>query len=142
MVLHKQFDQQNCAKLNNIHVYKTRSYPQNFYVIASMLGVIKISINLLTQKLRCHIVSGVNFINIKRTNFSYAHWFRQLFSSYMYVAETTFVRKICMFNIDEIDGWRHKMCHLLAPKNVPKSTGTLKKETSSTFYAVCFKLHA
>jgi len=32
--------------------------------------------------------------------------FRQLFSSYMYVvkaAETTYVRKICTFNIDEID---------------------------------------
>jgi len=38
---------------------------------------------------------GVNFINVKRANFSYKCWFQQLFSSYMYVAKTTFVRKIC-----------------------------------------------
>ncbi len=35
--------------------------------------------------------------------FLYERWFRQLFSSYMYVAETTFVRKICTFNVDESD---------------------------------------
>jgi len=53
------------------------------------------------------IALGVNFINIKCTNFSYARWFRQLFSSYIYIAETTFVRKIRTFNVDEIDGRFH-----------------------------------
>jgi hypothetical protein len=45
--------------------------------------------------------TGVNFINVQTS-------FWQLFSSYMYVvkaAKTMFVRKICMFNIDEIDTW-------------------------------------
>jgi len=49
--------------------------------------------------------SAVNFINVNRTIFLYEHWFQQLFSSYMYVAKTTFVRKILTFNIDEIDTW-------------------------------------
>jgi len=44
----------------------------------------------------------VNFINVKRANFSYERWFWQLFSTYMYVAETTFVRNIRTFNVDEI----------------------------------------
>jgi len=50
--------------------------------------------------------SGVNFINVKRTNFSY----KRCFSSFYYVhvtrkktAKMTFVRKIRAFNIDEID---------------------------------------
>jgi len=37
--------------------------------------------------------------------------FRQLFSSYVYVEKAdkmTFVRKICMYNIDEIDGRFHQ----------------------------------
>ncbi len=42
---------------------------------------------------------GVNFTNVKRVNFSYEHWFWQLFSSY----KMTFVKKICEFNVDEID---------------------------------------
>ncbi len=50
------------------------------------------------------LTPGVNFINIKCMNFSYARWFWQLFSSYMYIAEMTFIRKICTFNVDEIDG--------------------------------------
>jgi len=29
-----------------------------------------------------------------------------VFSSYMYVEKTTFVRKICTYNIDEIDTWK------------------------------------
>ncbi len=44
---------------------------------------------------------GVNFINILRTNVVLA-----AFSSYLYVvkaAETTFVGKICTFNVDEIN---------------------------------------
>ncbi len=52
------------------------------------------------------VQQGVNFINIFCTNM-----FWQLLSSYMYVAKaakTTFVRKICTFNIDEIDN----RCHL------------------------------
>ncbi len=76
------------------------------YVTVYGLGYLKIDVEL---ELSCNrnaflCYSGVNFINIKRTNFSYARWFRQLFSSYMYVAETTFVRKIRTFNVDEIDG--------------------------------------
>jgi len=50
---------------------------------------------------------GVNFINVKCTNFSY----KRCFGSFYYVhvtrknpAETMFVRKICAFNVDEIDG--------------------------------------
>ncbi len=49
---------------------------------------------------------GVNFINNKRTNFSY----ERRFGSFQYVhvtrkkaAETKFVQKICAFNVDEID---------------------------------------
>jgi len=54
--------------------------------------------------------TGLNFINVERTNFSHESCF---FGSFflvtcMYVvkaAEMTFVRKICTFNIDEIDTW-------------------------------------
>jgi len=45
---------------------------------------------------------GVNFINVKRTNFSY-----ESCSSYMYVvkaAKKTFVPKTHAFNVDEIEG--------------------------------------
>jgi len=48
--------------------------------------------------------AGVNFINIKHANFSYEGSFWLLFSSYMYIKKTTFVRKISTFNFDEIDG--------------------------------------
>ncbi len=48
---------------------------------------------------------GVNFINIKRMNFSY----ERLFGNFHYVhvtrkkaAKTTFVQKILVFNVDEI----------------------------------------
>jgi len=40
---------------------------------------------------------AVNFINNLRTNLSYETSFRQLFSRYMYVKKTTFVRKIRTF---------------------------------------------
>jgi hypothetical protein len=51
---------------------------------------------------------GVNFINVKRTNFSYERRFGSFYFYYVYVtrkkaAETMFVRKICAFNVDEID---------------------------------------
>jgi len=49
---------------------------------------------------------GVNFINVKCTNFLYECHFGSFFSSYMYVvkaAKMTFVRVICTFNVDEID---------------------------------------
>ena len=59
--------------------------------------------NVLKDYSEYSSLPGVNFINIKCANFSYEHWFWQLFSSYMNVAETTFVRKICSFNVDEID---------------------------------------
>ncbi len=48
---------------------------------------------------------AVNLINVKRANFLNEHWFWQIFSSYTYAAEMTFVRKICASNIDEIDTW-------------------------------------
>ncbi len=41
--------------------------------------------------------------------------FQHLFSSYMYVvkaAKMTFVRKICTFNVDEIDTWSQINQHL------------------------------
>ncbi len=51
---------------------------------------------------------GVNFINIKRTNFLYEYHFGSFY--YVHVtalkaAETTFVWKIRTFNVDEIDTW-------------------------------------
>jgi len=49
-----------------------------------------------------------NFINVTHANFSYKLCLSSFFSSYMYVvkaAKTTFVRKICTFNVDEIDTW-------------------------------------
>jgi len=39
------------------------------------------------------IRSGVNFINVKRANFSYKCWFWQLFSSYMYVPKQRLYEK-------------------------------------------------
>ncbi len=50
--------------------------------------------------------AGVNFINVKHANFLYERYFDSFFSSNMYIvkaAETTFVQKICTFNVDEID---------------------------------------
>jgi len=52
---------------------------------------------------------------------------RQLFSSYMYVvkaAKTTFVRKICTFNVDEIDTIRGTPISLLYVKKTHKRDGT------------------
>jgi len=54
--------------------------------------------------------------------------FRQLFSSYMYVekaAETTFIRKICKLNVDEIDTWKRTLFFAQTEKqtfvfNLPK----------------------
>ncbi len=46
----------------------------------------------------------VNFINVKRTNFSYERHVLAAFSNYMYVRrKTTLVRKIRTSNVDEID---------------------------------------
>ena len=50
---------------------------------------------------------GVNFMNVKRANFTHECHFGSFFSSYLYVkkaAEMTFVRKIRTYNVDEIDG--------------------------------------
>jgi len=47
------------------------------------------------------LTPGVNFINVKRTNFSYEH----RFGSFYYVHVTHVTRKIRAFNVDEIDGW-------------------------------------
>ncbi len=62
------------------------------------------------------IHAGVNFINVLRKHFSYERHFGSFFSSYMYVvkaAKTMFVRKICTFNIDEIDYRRQFHQHFL-----------------------------
>ena len=45
------------------------------------------------------LTTGVNFINIICTNFSY----ERHFSTYMWLEETTFVGKIRTYNVDEID---------------------------------------
>jgi len=52
--------------------------------------------------------AAVNFINVKRKNFLYDRLFDSLFLVTLYVekaAETMFVQKNCVFNIDEIDYW-------------------------------------
>jgi len=57
----------------------------------------------------CICTPAVNFINVKRTNFSY----ERRFGSFYYVhvtAKTTFVQKIFAFNVDDIDGWRTYAC--------------------------------
>jgi len=49
---------------------------------------------------------GVNFINILRTNFSYKRRFGSFYNLHVTrkkAAEMTFVQKICVFNVDEID---------------------------------------
>jgi len=49
------------------------------------------------------IISGVNFIIVKRANFLYeCH-----FSSYVLALLKKFVQKICTYNVDEIDTWSH-----------------------------------
>ena len=58
------------------------------------------------------LLPRVNFINVKRANFSYEHLFDSFFSSYMYIvkaAKTTFIQKICTFNFDEIVSWMNNM---------------------------------
>ncbi len=54
------------------------------------------------------VIAAVNFINILRTNFSYEHRFGSFFYIHVTrkkVAKTTFVQKICVYNVDEIDTW-------------------------------------
>jgi len=58
---------------------------------------------------------GVNFINVKNINFMYECCFGSFY--YLHVtrkkaAKVTFVRKICVFNVDEID-YRSDTNHLL-----------------------------
>jgi len=48
-------------------------------------------------------LAGLNFINIKCTNFLYETSFRQLFSSDMYVEKRRSYKKFVRFNVDEID---------------------------------------
>jgi len=45
---------------------------------------------------------AVNFINVKRANFSYETSLRQLFSSYMYVKNDVRTKNLYV-NVDEID---------------------------------------
>ncbi len=73
-------------------------------VVESKLKSNTIRINLDFLKTKSFFIgftTGVNFINIIRTNFLY----ERRFSSYMYIekgAEMMFVQKICTFNVDEI----------------------------------------
>jgi len=59
--------------------------------------------------------------------------FWQLFSSYMYVvkaSETTFVRKICTFNVDEIDIWCQYHQHFFKQTlSINSFNSLVKKET-------------
>ncbi len=50
-------------------------------------------------------IPGVNFNNVKCANFSYERHFGSFFlvTCIVKAAETTFVQKICTFNVDEID---------------------------------------
>ncbi len=60
------------------------------------------------------MLSGVNFINILRTNFLYEYRFGSFFSSYMYIMCTW--KKLlkrrsyekCAYKVDEIDGRKTK----------------------------------
>ncbi len=54
------------------------------------------------------LTASINFINILPANYLYEHCFGSFFSSYMYMekaAKMTFVQKIIMYNVDEIDYW-------------------------------------
>jgi len=52
-------------------------------------------------------IPGVNFINVICANFLYERCFGSFFlvtcTYLLKAAETTFVRKICAYNVDEID---------------------------------------
>ncbi len=50
------------------------------------------------------ITLGVNFINVKRTNFSHKPHFRNVHVTRKKLPKPAFVRKIRTFNVDEIDG--------------------------------------
>ncbi len=49
--------------------------------------------------------SGVNFINVKCTNFSYERPFLAAFSRYVSALAPKFCTKNACVNVDEIDGW-------------------------------------
>ncbi len=58
---------------------------------------------------------AVSKMLMKLTPFLYEHCFGSFFSSYMYIekaAKTTLVRKICTYNVDEIDTWLMKFAPL------------------------------
>ncbi len=79
---------------------------------------------------------GVNFINVKLANFTYECHFGSFFTSYLYVkkaAEMTFVRKMRMYNVDEIDGrslFRKPFLHVIAQKAIPFFIFGLVKRSS------------
>jgi hypothetical protein len=61
------------------------------------------------------LTPAANFINILRTNFLYIYDISAAFPNYMYVekaAEMTFVRKMCAYNVDEIDTWKSTTIHV------------------------------
>jgi len=82
---------------------------------------------------------AVNFTNVKWTNFLYECWYWQLFSSYMYVAEMTFVQKIRTFNVDEIDtrAWFHQHVYAQLLRAYPKSAKKYS-QVVNLFYAFAF----
>jgi hypothetical protein len=57
------------------------------------------------SKQQVSISSTLN-VRIFRTHVGFGSFFL-----IMYIAETTFVRKICTFNVDEIDGRKDKFCN-------------------------------
>jgi hypothetical protein len=62
------------------------------------------------------LTPGVIFINVKRANFSYKRFVSAAFfllHVHKKTAETTFVRKIRTFNVDEIDTWCRKLRRMI-----------------------------
>ncbi len=88
--------------------YRFSCFFLTFPHVSPPLAFMTYFIFVVSRTFTCSLLSfvyahGVNFINLKRTNFSYETSFRQLFSSDMYVKKLTFVQKICTFNVGEID---------------------------------------
>ncbi len=83
------------------------------------------------------VISGVNFINIKRANFSYETLFWQLFSSYMYVKNDVrtkkFVHLILMkLTIDQSEIPRKKIRRKKSETNCSNRKLKVKPKLSST----------
>jgi len=84
--------------LKVLNSYSSRLYFNKSLVIdGKWIGEIRVGQRLFPVLLLLLLM----LLLFKRANFSYEHWFWQLFSSYMYV----FIWKIRTFNVDEIDTW-------------------------------------